>query len=271
MKTMSRRSFLAGSAATATGIALGSSLGAAASSQPLRMGVQSYSFRKFDLEGTIKGTKELGLNEIEFYGKHIPFDAAEADLAQIKATLQAEGIIPVGYGVVNFDGDSAERRRLFEFGKALGIEYFSVNPKTDAFDDLDALSQEFGIKVACHNHGPGTRFDKVDDVLRVCTGRNPLIGACYDTGHSIKSDEKPHEVIKQLGDRLHSIHLKDRVYGGGEKRIGSGDMDLVAVIRALREINFNGPIVMEFEVVPDDPVPSMARGLGNWNRAVEAA
>ena len=78
-------------------------------------------------------------------------------------------------------------------------------------------------------------------------------------------------MITRLGDRLLSLHLKDWIIGGEEQILGEGDLDLTAVARALLEIGFTGPVVMEYEESPDNPVPDMKKGLANWRAAVKAA
>jgi hypothetical protein len=45
----------------------------------------------------------------------------------------------------------------------------------------------------------------------------------------------------------------------------------VAVAKVLRKIKFTGPIMLEFELFEDDPVPGMIKGLENWKKAVAAA
>jgi sugar phosphate isomerase/epimerase len=104
--------------------------------------------------------------------------------------------------------------------------------------------------------------------LNAVKGRSSLIGACLDTGHCIRSGEKPHETIEALGDRLISMHLKDWILGGEEQIIGKGDMDLAAVAKELKALAFTGPIMMEYEESPDNPVPDMKLGWENWQNAV---
>jgi sugar phosphate isomerase/epimerase len=92
-----------------------------------------------------------------------------------------------------------------------------------------------------------------------------------DTGHSIRSQEKPHDVIRALGARVHSLHLKDWRFGGPETILGEGDMDMVAVAAALKAIGFNGPIMMEYEESPSEPTADMQKGLANWRAACAKA
>lgn len=233
-----------------------------------RLGAQSYSFRKFDLDGALRCLSGLGLSTMEFCAVHFPPDAEDAGFASVLETLGAARVSVPCYGVEAFTADRAANRAKFEFGNALGVECLTADPTSDAFDSLDVLCDEFQIKIAIHNHGPGARYDKVADTLKAIEGHHPYIGACVDTGHAIRSGEKPHEVIEALGPRVHCLHLKDWVHGGGEQKIGEGDLDLIRVADTLMSIGFNGPIVFEYELDETAPVPGMKLGRDNWRRAI---
>jgi len=270
MKKCSRRDFLVTSTLAVSGMACVTTP-AATHKKERMMGAQSYSFRKFSFEDSLKCLKDLGTNVMEFCAVHFPPDADDPNFANVKAAIEQAGVVVPCYGVEGFSADEAANRKKFEFGKALGIEVLTANPTLDSFDNLEKLTEEFGIKIAIHNHGPGADYDGVQDTLDAVKGRCPLIGACVDTGHAIRSGEKPHAVIEALGDRVISLHLKDWITGGEEQILGKGDMDLVAVAKALKAINFDGPIVMEYEESPDNPVPDMKEGWDNWQQAVAQA
>jgi sugar phosphate isomerase/epimerase len=183
-------------------------------------------------------------------------------------TLRARGVLVPCFGVEGFTADAAANRRRFELGRALGVECLTADPAPDAFDSLEELVDEFGIRIAIHNHGPGARYDKADDTLRAVAGRHPFIGACVDTGHCLRSGERPADVIAALGARVLSVHLKDWRIGGEETILGEGDADLPGVAAALRAADFSGPVIMEYENSPEAPVPDMRKGLELWNRLI---
>lgn len=271
MKPLNRRDFLVvGASATAAALTA-PQLAHAAKAAPFTMGSQSYSFRNFGFPECMAELQKLGLSHMEFCGVHFPADATHPDFESVKEKVAAAGVRVPCYGVEGFSADEAANRKKFEFAKAMGIGILTADPTADSFDNLDALVEEFGVKIAIHNHGPGARYDKVADTLAAVQGRSPLIGACLDTGHCIRSNEKPHDVIEQLGDRLVSVHLKDWIHGGEEQIVGNGDLDLVATVAALRSVNFNGPIMLEYEESPDNPVPDMKIGLENWAKACAEA
>lgn len=231
------------------------------------LGAQSFSFRKFDLAGAVKCLQQLGLRHMEFCGVHFPADLADAGFQHVADTLRAADIACTCFGVEGFTSDAVATLRKFEFAHALGVQVLTADPAPESFETLDKLTEQYGVKVAIHNHGPGARYDKLADTLAAVNGHSPLIGACVDTGHVIRSGEKPEEVIEQLGARLISLHLKDWKIDGEETILGQGDLNLEAVAKALKAVGFAGPIMMEYENSPENPVPEMQIGLDNW-RAV---
>ena len=274
MKTFGRREFLVAGAVALPALAFSTKAVGAAPYAGFRMGSQSYSFRYFkDPAVAIAKLKELGLTEMEFCSVHFKPDASDPGFAAIKELIASSGIkVPV-YGVEGFGKDEAANRKKFEFAKALGLEVISadIEKEGNAMKNVDALCKEFNIKAGIHNHGPGARYDKVTDTINAVKGTGVAVGACVDTGHVIRSGEKPHEVIAALGERVHSLHLKDWKHGGAEQIVGEGDMDLVAVAKALKAINFKGPIMLEYEDHESDPVPHMKKGLENWQKACDKA
>ena len=272
MKKFGRREFLLASAAALPAITIaGQAFAAGAPYGGFRMGSQSYSFRNFKFDETFVKLKELGLTNMEFCNVHFKPDATDPGFAKVKETIAASGIKVPSYGVEGFGKDVAANRKKFEFAKALGLEILTADLEKEAFENVDALCKEFNIKIAIHNHGPGARYDKVAGTLEAVKGSSKLIGACLDTGHCVRSGEKPHEVAKALGDRLISMHLKDWKTGGEEQIIGEGDMDIFALAKVLKEMKFAGPIMLEYENRPDSPVDDMKKSLVNWQKACDKA
>lgn len=279
MKKFGRRAFLVtGAAAVPAVLTTGRAFAAKKEKEAgapyggFRMGSQSYSFRNFkNPADAIAKLKELGLSTMEFCSAHFKPDATDPGFAKIKELIVSSGITVPIYGVEGFGKDEAVNRKKFEFAKALGLEMMSADIEKDAFDSVDKLCHEYNIKLAIHNHGPGARYDKVADTLNAIKNASNMIGACVDTGHVIRSGEKPHEVVKALGDRVLSMHLKDWKHGGREQTVGEGDLDLIALAKELKALRFAGPIMLEYEDHPDDPVPYMKKGLENWQKACDRA
>jgi sugar phosphate isomerase/epimerase len=237
------------------------------------IGVQSYSLRNFDLLETVRHIHGLGLHFAEFYGGHLPLDATDERINDTLELLRESDIRLVAHGVNDFTMDHAANRRIFEFANRSKIRNITANPQPDSFDSLDRLCAEFDIRVCIHNHGPGSLYDKIQDVASVVKDRHPNIGACIDTGHFIRSAEDPVKAVSELRGRVFALHVKDEAEQKADSHnvvIGTGHLDLVGLFKALRETQFpaDGSISLEYEANPDNPIEDMRQCLEQAKQAI---
>ena len=87
---------------------------------------------------------------------------------------------------------------------------------------------------------------------------------CMDVGHIRLRNEDVGDFVKVYGPRLGHVHMHDVTWKLFDKRIrvmddhqglGSGIVDVEAVIRMLRTAGFDGPVVLEVHTV--DPIDSV--------------
>lgn len=71
------------------------------------------------------------------------------------------------------------------------------------------------------------------------------ISVNYDTGNSAALGYDIATEFEAYGSRISDIHIKDRALGGGSVPLGSGNTDFQAVIRAIKNIKFDGILVMQ--------------------------
>jgi sugar phosphate isomerase/epimerase len=284
---LTRRRFLQTGAAASLALAGVPALATAADQKDnpygdFTVGAQSYSFREFNTEQALDRIQKLGLHYVEFYQKHAPFTT---DAKKIKALLKLcgdYGITPIAYGVQQFTKNHDENKRLFEFGKALGIRTFSANPTKDSFDSLDKCCDEYKISIAIHPHGPVGK-DKLDPwysaeiIMKAVKDHHPLIGSCLDTGHLIRCAQPPFNIkldpakeVRVMGARNFGMHLKDH----DNKRhtdvvYGKGVLDVPAVLKALKDVKFKGYISIEYEANSKNPSPDMKACLEILQKAVK--
>ncbi len=269
-RPIDRRSFLASSAAAA-GLLAVPQLATAEEKGKISLGVQSYTFRNFDLEPALKRMKELGLKNAEFYSKHIPPDSSAEKLKGILDLCKEYEVTPVGFGVSGFGKDHDKNKKLFEFGKAVGLKYLSASPSMDAFDSLDKLCEEYKIAIAIHPHGPSGKgrdqWWSAEIIMKAVKDHNKLIGSCLDTGHLLRMAQlgeklDPAEQVKIMGDRNFGMHLKDHDNKKKEDVVfgdPKGALDVAAVFKALNEVKFTGAVCIEYEANPSDPSPDMKK------------
>jgi hexulose-6-phosphate isomerase len=97
--------------------------------------------------------------------------------------------------------------------------------------------------------GPTDFADFLDLVDR------PNIRVNYDSGNSASLGFAPAEELAAYGDRLGSVHIKDRKLGGGSVPLGQGDTDFAALFGALRRLDYAGDFILQAaRGVPGDEV-----------------
>jgi len=228
-----------------------------------KFGAQSYTFREFNTEQTLKRMQDLGLHYVEFFQKHAPLTSSPQQIKALLKLCKEYQITPLAWGVQHFSKNTDENRKVFEFGKALGVKMFSADPDPDSFDSLDKLCEEYKIAIGIHPHGPQGkklhRWYSAQIILKAVKDHNALIGTCLDTGHLLRAAElgqklDPAEQIRIMGPRNFGIHLKDHDSKQHEDVIfGKGPLDVLGVLKALRDVKFNGMISIEYEAHPRDP------------------
>ncbi|HTM52851.1 MAG TPA: sugar phosphate isomerase/epimerase family protein [Pirellulales bacterium] len=274
---LSRRAFLTTTAGAATVLATRRFARAADNSfSGFNVGMQSYTLRQFPVDRALDEIHKLGLKTVEFFDAHFKSKSSDAEIDQMKARTSALGIKILAHGVNPFTKDHEANRRWFEFARKAGIRNLSADPTEDSFDSLDKLCEEYQIRIAIHNHGPGARYDKITDVLTAIKGRHPLIGACADLGHYIRSAEDPVRAINLFEARLFGIHLKD--FAEQKQRtkgviLGKGHLDVVGVFKALDKVKFpaDGCLALEYEENPANPLPDVEECLAVAREAAAKA
>ena len=71
------------------------------------------------------------------------------------------------------------------------------------------------------------------------------IRANYDSGNSAALGFHPAEEFAAYGERIGSVHVKDRVRGGTTVPLGTGSADLPAFFAGLQRIRYDGDIILQ--------------------------
>ena len=244
---------------------------------PFRMGLQSYSLRGYtadnkpDVKKALETTRSLGITYWEAYPAHLPMTTDPAAIAGYKASTAAAGVKVVGYGVNRFSKDHDANRKLFEFARAMGLEYMSADPTPDSFDSLDKLVEEYGVAIGIHNHGPGHRYALIDTISAAIKDHNPKIGCCVDTGHFLRSNEDPVRAVEVFGKRVFGVHLKDVKDARTFTILGKGDLRTVDLLKALAKQDYRNCLALEYEEHPQDPYDDIRECLAAAREAVAKA
>jgi inosose dehydratase len=169
----------------------------------------------------------------------------------------------------------------------LGSDEREANPGRGQRDRSLGLSQDGwtrladGIKAAAErcrargfeptfHHHTATHVEapwEIDRLLELTD-----IGLCLDTGHLLVSDGDPVAAVRDWGERINHVHLKDArkgvieaIVGDGSPLeevwtrqafvpLGEGDVDVDGVLDGLRSLGYQGWLVVEQDQIPDASV-----------------
>ncbi|SFR52145.1 sugar phosphate isomerase/epimerase family protein [Halogeometricum limi] len=243
------------------------------------LGVQSVVFRHRTLPELVSDLEDTGFDTLELWSRHLSPDDDEATVAAAERAFEAAGVSVCGYGVVDV-AEPEEARRHVAFADRLGASYVSVNyPPTrdDVTDALVAAAEAFGVDVAVHNYSSvhhddlSAVFSSLADVRDVLDAHDhPRLGVCVDTGHFLVEDVAPESVIREFGDDIVAVHLKDTSDAELEDLPGAGRLDLSRLLGLFEEhADAAVPLVVEYELPEDRAVDALREAEANVRRAVE--
>lgn len=131
-----------------------------------------------------------------------------------------------------------------------------------------AVKRETGLRTVFHHH-IGTWVETPAETAKLLSLTDPtVLGLCFDTGHYRFGGGDPLTGLQQHADRIWHVHFKDHspqiaaqsraegwdgvtaVGHGVFCELGQGDIDFPAVLAKLYELNYQGWIVVEQDVLP---------------------
>ncbi|MCX6995863.1 MAG: sugar phosphate isomerase/epimerase, partial [Kiritimatiellaeota bacterium] len=166
------------------------------------------------------------------------------------------------YYIHNIPDDEAGCRRVFEFGRKIGIETFMSEPAPEALDTIEKFADAYDINVAIHNHPKDSPYWNPGMVLAAVKDRSRRLGACADTGHWVRSGLDPLACLKQLEGRIVSLHLKDLSWKGPnayDVPWGTGVSRAPAMLAELKRQKFSGVVAIEYENNNPELMSNVAR------------
>ena len=113
-----------------------------------RLGITAYTFHKYTLFEAIDKTAELGLSYLgglsfqkvsEEIPKNFDCELNDDELKQIRLKLDSAGVRLLTHYYARIPGDEEGCRRVFEFGRKMGVEAFISEPPLDALDTIEKM------------------------------------------------------------------------------------------------------------------------------------
>jgi sugar phosphate isomerase/epimerase len=240
--------------AEAAGPARGQRDDAASEKLGIKLSLQCWTFNKLTFYEAADEAMGLGIKYVEMYpgqklrpGSDLKISLPMSDgvFSDVKRKLaDAGGLKVVAFGVDNVPTDEKAARLYYEAAKKLGIEVLVTETTPTALHDQ--LCGEYHMKMALHNH-PKTW--PPDQILSACKDRGKQIGSCADTGHWMRDNLVPTDMLKKLEGRVLHSHFKDRdqLGDGHDVPWGTGQGDTKAMLKELKRQGFKGYLSLEYE------------------------
>jgi type 1 glutamine amidotransferase/sugar phosphate isomerase/epimerase len=250
-----------------------------------RLGLTPPTFQitsgNFNLFEAIDKTAELGLLYIggwnlQTVSRDIPnnFDGqlSNDELKQIRLKLDAVGVRLLTYHIHSMPSDEAGCRKVFEFGRKMGIETFIAEPPPDVLDTVESLCDEYDISLAIPNRDQKSspHYGRPQEVLKVCHGRSKRVGACGNIASWMRSGIDPAEAIRMLRDRLITLQVHDLdelTSKGHEAQWGTGAGKIGPLLEEIHRLGLK-PIMFSVEYPHEGSglMPGIAQSIEFFNK-----
>ena len=247
----------------------------------MKFGVQTFTVRKYqkkNITQTYRKLAEMGISELEI----ARIDFSEKNAREVKSIADAHGIRPVSIqvkpkyvfgdvdGIVKFceiTGCKNVVISMLPFECILGGEdkFYAF---VDSLDRQYEIYEKKGITLAYHHHNwEYVRLSNGRTRMAELLERTRRIKFVHDTYWTARCGISPDAQIREFGDRLLGIHLRDLAF---EKKfldvvphdtaVGEGVIDFSAVLSAAREVGCEYTVI---EQKTDAPYENIGLSLTN--------
>ncbi len=242
-----------------------SKAGAGKKKYDYKLGVASYTLRKFPTEEALDMTVRCGVNRITFKDMHLPLDASKETIRKTVELCRRKGVELYGAGVI-YMRTKGEVDNAFEYASTAGMEMIVGVPNHELLEYVEGKVKQYNIKLAIHNHGPGDKlYPSAESAYRLIKNMDKRMGLCIDIGHTKRINRNPEQDVKDFFDRVLDIHIKDVTAPAAEGTtaiIGRGVIDIPSFLRTVVKKGYTGTLALEYEAEADDPLPGMMESFG---------
>ena len=200
-----------------------------------------------------------------FKSMHLPLYAPASELAKGAKNVKDAGMKLYGGGVI-YMRSREQVDQAFDYAKSSGMTVIVGVPEHDLLEYTNQKIQEYDIKVAIHNHGPGDeKYPSPESIYEKVKDLDPRFGMCMDIGHTQRIGVDPVDAAKKYFSRLFDVHIKDvdkAKEDGKTVEIGRGVIDIPRFVKVLADMRYEGVLGFEYEKDADDPLPGLCESVG---------
>ena len=268
-----RRQFLALSSAALAFAPRASRANAA--ERGFKLGVASYSLRKFSREQSIGMLKQMDVQYVSIKDYHLALTSTPEEIRAARAEFDAAGLTTLSCGMIKFtEDDERDMRAKFEYAKRAGFPMIVCGPTRATLPKLEKFVKEYDVRIAVHNHGPeDPHFPTPQSALPILANMDPRCGLCVDCGHTAQTGVDVVAAIREAGARVLDVHLKDLRDIRNPNSwcdVGEGVIPVPAIFRELRRMGYRGGVMLEYEIHENAPLAGMQKSLAYMRGAAAA-
>ena len=257
---------------------------AASAAVPFKIGIAGYTFHRKSLDESLSIMRKIDCRYLCHKDFFVGYGASGDKIAQYVSKTEKAGVKTLATGPLYANNEAALREQ-FEFAKKLGLKVvvgvpFEMRKKaggkgeerveSDAvLDIVDRLVKEYDIFYAIHNHGPDIPklFPTASSAIKRIGSRDRRIGVCLDIGHERRAGHDPVKFIKEHGERIFDVHIKNIKIDSVRniaKEGPRGELDIPAVFQALADVGYTGVCHIEYEKDFSDNAMGLAESFGYY-------
>ena len=159
----------------------------------VKLGIASYSLRKFSLEESLDMTVRCGVNRINLKSMHLPLDSDKETIKKAVLLCKEKGVVLYGGGVI-YMKSKEEVDQAFEYAKTAEMEMIIGVPNHVLLEYVEGKVKEYDIKLAIHNHGPGDKlYPSAESAYVKIKNMDKRMGLCIDIGHTMRIGRNPEQ------------------------------------------------------------------------------
>jgi len=230
----------------------------------MKLGMNTVIFAMADLDTALQhvvyaGYQYVELAAIKGMAEHV---APDSEAAAVRELLAKHGLEATAMEAAT--NDRERLGKLLILAGKIGVPIVNIGSGGKTGDEESTaaainLMREFaqmagdaGVKLAVKPHVGQAIYNAQTGLRLMNEVDEPAIGLNFDPSHLARADEDPAQVAPLWGERIITSHFRDcpvRVPGPPgtpEQQIpGRGALDLPAILAALKDIEYSGPLNLE--------------------------
>jgi len=229
---------------------------------------------KYDLDGALNLFSSAGYKYFETFTTWTggQLDAHKVDRERVKQVLSKYEITLSSLNIESFiaeEDDKFQKRierqkRNIQWAIELGCQRINFKGGKRTEDNMIALIRgireladycaELPVELCLGNHH-GNRNEQIEDLDRIFSEIDyPNVGVLVDIGHYHSSQVDIPALITKYAEKIKLVHTKDQI-GRQSVAFGTGEIDNPDLLKMLRDLGYDGFVVVEIEVKDAENTP----------------